>query len=281
MGTAKQGTTNGKGFQNFIFSERNSSVLVSEQLKKEIKNDYVHKYLSIDYFVDSIIHQYFYLASPSTWEDPFETKYLEFLDYFQTDKEELQKMSIFCTCMTYNDTDSEEASWKSYGNDKEEIIRVTYSFNKLLEIFVKTGENIYIGKMDYRPRKEIVNPTAVPCKRGTKENLLEVLYVNNFCLKQEAYQYEKELRFCKILRGEQFKAKKDYRIEPVNLNPAISRITLPPINYRKLKVDEVKGKLFEQIKKYLLLKSICPEVPIYMSNLYDSSKEEMSSEFTL
>lgn len=291
-----------KCFQAFNYLKGHDYLLVSEQLVEDLKNVakerednskkdllLVQRYLSIDRFVDSVVHQYFYLAAPSTWEDPFETKYIDVLNnpelmnnQNENDRTALKEMSVLCSCMTYNDSDNEEASWKAY-EDKERLIRVTYDFHQLCNILNSTKEkNFYVGKVYYKSRKEILQPKGISFKGKEEENnKLEILFVNNFCSKQLAYMYEKELRFCKILKGEQFKDKKNYRIEPINLTPAISKITLPPINYKKLKIDEVNGKLFEQIKIYLLLKSICPKVPIYVSNLYDSRKEEMYSEITL
>ena len=275
-----------ESFQTFSCINNFSSVRISDRLMNEIKKEKgicVHKYLLLDYFIDSIIHRYFYMVAPSKWEDPFETKYLEalngpVLNSLQSEeyKKILKDMSIFCTCMTYNDSDSEEASWKSYSENKEQLIRVSFNFDKLCEILNKaTDENIFIGKLNYKTRKEILKPTGI--LNETKKKL-EELYVNNFCLKQNAYQYEKELRFCVIKKGDQFKKEEKYIIEHIDLLPAIEKITLPPINHKKLKTEESKEKIFEQVKKALILKSLCPAVSIYVSNLYNPSEENMTSE---
>lgn len=281
-------------FQTFTTMDNLSKIFVSKQLLDELRSEerspirFINKYLSIDSFLKSISHRYFYLASPSKWEDPFETKYLDILDgpkmkeIGQGSKEKLKEMSIYCSCMTYNDSDNEEASWKSYGENKEQIIRVSYDFDKLCEILDRaTDGKIYVGKVNYKSRKDILNLNGVINESEEKNDSLEVLYVNNFCLKQEAYQYEKELRFCKIEKGDEYKKQDDIIIDNVDLAPAIVRITLPPINHNKLETYESMSKNFDQIKKYLILKVLCPEASINVSNLYDSSKDEMTSELKL
>ncbi len=271
-----------KGFQSFILYPNTSSIMVSDQLIKQDNCRIVQKYLPIDYFVGSITDRYFYMAAPSKWEDAFEMKYLEVLDspnngFPPKDMPKLKEMSIFCTCMTYNDSDNEEASWKSYDKDREHVIRVTYDFTKLCTILNKaTDENIYIGMVDYLPRKAILSPMPIYCNFGGSN--LDVLYVNNFCLKQNAYEYEKELRFCKIITGEQGKIQKEYKIENIDVSPSIIKITLPPINYKRIEKEESDIKKKEQVKMYYKLKEICPNIPIHASNLYDTSKEEMTSE---
>lgn len=245
----------------------------------------VQKYLPIDYFISSITNRYFYMADPSSWDDVFEMKYLDVLNspnngFPSEDLLKLKDMSIFCTCMTYNDSDNEEASWKSYNTERERVIRVSYDFAKLCTIIDKvTDEDIFIGMVEYLPRKTILNPMRIDCKN--KDSNLDVLYINNFCLKQDAYKYEKELRFCKIIMGEQGKIQKEYKIENIDVSPSIIKITLPPINYKKMTQEESKLKKKEQIEKFKRLKEICPDVSIHISNLYDTSKEDMTSELTI
>lgn len=273
-------------FQQFVPFSEHSSVMVSKHLLCDIQknsNHCVHKYLQIDYFVDSILNKYFYLASPSTWEDPFETKYLDTLNssqYHTKHLEQMKDMSIFCTCMTFNNLENEEASWKSYGDDKEQIIRISFNFEELCKILSCKKEELYVGKLDYKKREAIIqNEYVDDIKLGNDSDQMEVLFVNNFCLKQIAYNYENELRFCRIMRGDDFKQKKEYKIENVDLLSAIRQITLPPIN--KKKTDDLKTKEMEQIKKYLLLKALCPNISIHVSNLYNTDKAEMTSELDI
>ena len=279
--------------QNFTPFPKSTTVLVSNELEKEItrkdKPRIVQKYLPLSHFIDSVLKRYFYLSSPSEWEDPLEVKYLDFLNSNKKkalklkDSQKLLQMSIFCSCMTYNDSENEEASWKSYGTDKEKIIRVSYDFDKLCSILSKSvDDKVYVGKLIYKSRKEIISPTSIINNSSeVTEKDLEQLYINNFCLKQNAYAYEKELRFCKIMHDEKFKEEKSYKIYNIELSKAISHITLPPINFNKLNDIELTDKKFEQIKNYLILKSLCPDVPIYVSNLYNSKEEDMISLYNI
>lgn len=272
------------GFQSFSLYPGTSSIMVSDRLMQQVNCCIVQKYLPIDYFVSSITEHNFYMADPSKWDDVFEMKYLEVLDNpnngFPSEYlPKLKDMSIFCTCMTYNDSDNEEASWKSYDTERDRVIRVSYDFAKLCTILDKaTDENIYIGMVDYLPRKTILSPMRIDYRK--EDSNLDVLYVNNFCLKQVAYEYEKELRFCKIIMGEQGKIQKEYKIENIDVTPSIIKITLPPINYKRIKKEESDLKKKEQVIKYNRLKEICPTISIHASNLYDTSKEEMTSELT-
>ena len=225
------------------------------------------------------------MAAPSKWEDVFEMKYLDILNspnngFPSEDLPKLRDMSIFCTCMTYNDSDNEEASWKSYNTERERVIRVSYDFAKLCTIIDKaTDDNIYIGMVDYLPRKTILSPIRIDCKKENSN--LDVLYINNFCLKQDAYKYEKELRFCKIITGEQGKNQKEYKIENIDVSSSITKITLPPINYKRMTREESELKKKEQVIKFKRLKEICPDISIHVSNLYDTSKVDMTSELTI
>ena len=228
------------------------------------------------------------MAAPSEWDDVFEMKYLDILDspnngFPSEDVSKLKDMSIFCTCMTYNNSDNEEASWRSYVTEREQVIRISYDFAKLCTILDKsTNQNIYIGMVNYLPRKAILNPMGINCIRNkSDENDLDILYVNNFCLKQDAYKYEMELRFCKIITGEQGKSQKECKIENIDISPSITKITLPPINYKRLTQEEAESKKNDQLQKFKRLKEICPKISIHVSNLYDTSKEDMTSELTI
>lgn len=275
------------GFQSFSLYSGTSSIMVSHQLMQQVNCRIVQKYLPIDYFISSITNRYFYMADPSSWDDVFEMKYLDVLNSPNNglpseDLLILKDMSIFCTCMTYNDSDNEEASWKSYNTEREQVIRVSYDFAKLCTILDKaTDDNIYIGMVDYLPRKTILSPMRIDCKK--EDSNLDILYVNNFCLKQEAYKYEKELRFCKIITGEQGKIQKEYKIENIDVSPSITKITLPPINYKRMTqtLEESELKKKEQVIKFKRLKEICPNISIHVSNLFDTSKEDMTSELSI
>lgn len=287
MNDSTKKKTESVDFQTFISYPEQSSVMVSKQLLEEMSkkpDSVINKYLKFDYFLKSISDNYFYLASPSTWDDPFETKYLDALDdpnYTINISEDsitkLKDMSIFCSCMTFNKLENEEGSWKSYGDEIDQLIRISFDFDALCNILSKNNTTIYIGKMDYKQRKEIVSPTPLNYSSSPNSDTdLEVLLVNNFCFKQIAYHYENELRFCKVMRGETYKESKDYKIENVDLLPAIKQITLPPI-----KNKESKSKEIEQITKYLLLKVLCPNISIHISNLYNPNKLEMTSEIDI
>lgn len=272
-----------ENFQNFSPYKECSKIYVSDQLLCDFQKEklkHIYKYLPIDYFIDSIIHHYFYMASPSKWEDSFEMKYLDFIASNENkENEELRNYSIFCSCMTYNNSDSEEASWNNYGDNKENVIRVTYNFDEFCKVLNDvSNEKIYIGKVDYKLRKDIVKP--LPQIRNEKvKNGYEVLYVNNFCLKQNAYEYEKELRFCVVKECDS--SKEELRIEYVNLLSAIEQITLPPINFSKIEKGEVYKKVIEQAKKHIILKTFCPKVPIHVSNLFNPNEPNMTSELIL
>ena len=278
----------GRGFQTFSLYPGTSSVMVSNRLMHEIDCRVVQKYIPIHFFIPSITERYFYLAAPSRWDDVFELKYLDVLDrpdngFPSEDLPQLKDMSIFCACMTYNDSDNEEASWKSYNTDRDKVIRVSFDFDRLCTILDKSFDNtIYIGMVDYKPRKVILSPIRIDCKNSKHDSKgLEVLYVNNFCLKQVAYNYERELRFCIILTGPQGRASDEYKIKNVDISPSIKKITLPPINYAKLSSEESTTKKKEQALMYKQLTEICPNASIHISNLYDTNKEEMTSELRL
>ena len=61
----------------------------------------------------------------------------------------------------------------------------------------------------------------------------------------------------------------------------LSNIYISDLNHNKLSEYKSMTKNIDQIKKYVILKVLCPKVSIHVSNLYDSSEVKMTSELKL
>jgi len=98
---------NGNNFQeftNFLGSEKlriSNKLKIVSDLKGE-KRTVFYRYFKTEHLLKSLAEHTLYLASPSSWDDPFETKYMESLDNIGLQKEEdtntLKEYSVFATC---------------------------------------------------------------------------------------------------------------------------------------------------------------------------------------
>ena len=98
------------------------------------------KYIQADYFIESLAKKTLYLSSPSKWDDPFETKYMDSLDLIkdqcEKDKETLKNFSVFATCFKRKDNNkesNEHVGWNSYLHEGESVVRLEIDTYKLCD----------------------------------------------------------------------------------------------------------------------------------------------------
>lgn len=114
----------------------------------------VHRFTTIDRFLEGLTSKQMAFASPTKWSDPFEKFYLE--RDFKIHGERFQlsvRDKIFAVCLS-GTTDS-EAYWKVY-SPKEDGIRLTFDTERLVTHFLEkiSDSDVYIGKVNYQPTRE-------------------------------------------------------------------------------------------------------------------------------
>ena len=273
-----------KEIQNFSDFNKEKKLRISNKLKKVLdhsgkKGSVFYKYFKTENLLKSLVENSLYLASPSQWDDPFETKYMKSLETIapqdEKDTSTLKEYSVFATCFKgYSGIANEEAAWKIYMSGCESLVRVEIDAKKLCGALCNStfGEGkLYLSKMVYQSRKDIVTPEAisVSVKLDNEEEALEDLFINNFSLKRNAYKYEEEVRVSLIKKGG--KDIDHMILSNFNWDGVIKKITLQPLNPRQPQYEE---KRLRNILTYYKIKDVNSNMEICKSNLYDSNEKE-------
>lgn len=169
--------------------------------KEFLQKKYLFKYMPLENALRTLKDKSLWFANPSTWEDPFERRFLE-AKYLNKNKKETKFRwidRIFCTCMTQ--TITSEAFWNTYsrGNLGIELrIRRKVFLDELKRFDSSNLVNIYIGKVEYMKTDDIKKdlkdiPFNPPIKSPLQYN--DVFTARLFLLKRTAFEYEDELRF--------------------------------------------------------------------------------------
>lgn len=243
-----------------------------------------YKYFNTENLLKSLAENSLYLASPSQWDDPFETKYMESLGTIapqdEKDTSTLKEYSVFATCFKgESEIVNEEAAWKIYMSGSESIVRVEIDAHNLCLALCNSNfeGKLYLSKMVYKSRNDIVTPEAISGSvKLDNEEALEDLFINNFSLKRNAYKYEEEVRVSLIKKGG--KDIDHMILSNFNWDGVIKRITLQPLNPFQPQYEE---KLLRNISTYQKIKYVNSKMKIYKSNLYDSNEENEETEIIL
>lgn len=207
------------------------------------------KIISLEYAMESLKpgSQYFWFANPSTWKDPFESRFLraQYVDGTNTIQTFPLVNKIFCCCFTPVRT--MEPQWKMYSTKKSanNVVRLTIEKEKFIEelkLLCQEGNRVFIGKVEYQATKIIEgsvhkNPFFMNCfDLNSFDTQIRLML-----LKRNAYMYENEIRIFIIppkvdgIDSKGFKFK--YKCSSTKM---ISRITLGPEFS-----DSTAGRIFE------------------------------------
>lgn len=275
-------------FQVFKGYNNSNKLRISNELefRKTVNPKCLLKYIQTDYFIESLAEKTLYLSSPSKWDDPFETKYMDSLDLIkdqcEKDKETLKNFSVFATCFKRKDNNkesNEHVGWNSYLHEGESVVRLEIDTYKLCDALLDSHfENgtLYLSSMNYQERKNIVKPTKIgyDISKESNDYRLQDLYIKNFSLKQKAYEYEDEIRLSLI--SDNCHIEDHVLLNNFDWNKVIISITLQPLNKKYLSFKESLEKnisTYQQIRYW-----INKDITLYRSNLYDSNEIEMVTE---
>lgn len=188
--------------------------------------------------------------SPEKWEDPFEK-----LIFRQTVKTEDQNVySVACLCMSYDRIENEEAAWNRSGSDISSVVRVEFSFNKLVKELAKQKDyEFYFSVVDYSlPRRDIISVSRYYQNNGFS-NIHE--YLNALSLKRKAFAYENEIRLF-IVKKNAEEPLRDFESIDCDMKSVINKVCTPP---KRSCADEAA-----------LVKAGISQKKIQRSHLYDT-----------
>lgn len=236
---------------------------------------YLYRYVSYQHFVQYVSNSYLAFISPQLWQDPFEKRFLD-TDYTRY---KYTQPEIFCMCTTENGIENEDAAWRLYGNGGDKTLRIKINVDKLLyvlnEYSLISGVSIFVGKMNYEfSRKDIEQLHTGENEFYHTQFFYEPFddhnYLSLMCLKQNAYQYENEVRLfcCRPYSG----LSRDLMINvPIELNDIIEEVVVGPIYPFSLK--DPRSSYFKEyndldFKVYSsCLIDLLPTIPIVQSSI--------------
>ena len=232
-----------------------------------LSNKLLFKYLDLEHALELIKTQKIWVANPTIWTDPFESR---FISAKYNGENFSWKDKVFCTCFT--NASNSEAFWKAYSNND---ICVKFSIYRkiLLEILDQYANankdvRVYIGKVEYMMTRNIIrplnqipfDPKIVPSKSGS-------FYARLLLLKRKAFQFDDEYRIM-IVKNRMHKTANGIYI-PFNMDPKdlIERITMDPkLSFKK---DTYKNAIKECL-------SNGQQIKVFQSNLYKTNGKQVS-----
>ena len=192
--------------------------------------DVFHKYIPLGYLRDYISNNRITFVSPSTWNDPFETRYYQ-IGY---NKIEYTEPSIFCMCLTDKQSQNEDAMWIRYARPGDEMVKINVVIKDLLDILEaqgkKMGFNTYIGEVIYTSKTGI---TGITKKNSTffPKNFHIEHYLTLMSLKRGSFSYENEIRIFIVPDKEKTSIKIAnllFHMPAPNIATIINKITISP-----------------------------------------------------
>lgn len=158
----------------------------------------LYKHLSLENALRTLEDKSFWFASPSTWKDPFEKRFLEARYVKDNGKKEAKfrwKKKVFCTCLTQ--TITSEAYWNNYSKgdigielriSREQLLRELEKYDGIYKIF--------IGKVEYKKTSDIKKDLSKIPFNPPEEAAInsDQFAARLFLLKRVAYAYEDEVR---------------------------------------------------------------------------------------
>ena len=189
------------------------------------KKDVFHKYIPLGYLYDYISNDRITFVSPSTWNDPYETRYYQ-LDYKKIGYNE---PSIFCMCLTDKQSQNEDAMWIRYARPGDEMVKINLVIEDLLDLLEAQGEkmdfNTYIGEVIYISKTGITGITKKNSIFFPKNFDIEH-YLTLMSLKRGAFAYENEIRI--FIVPEDGYDNLLFHVLAPNITSIINKITVSP-----------------------------------------------------
>lgn len=226
----------------------------------------IFKYMPLEHALSTLRYQYLWFANPTTWNDPFEKRFIT--TNYSDGKPFSWKERIFCCCFT--ECAACEAHWNIYSND-EVGIECKFVRTELLNLLEQSKLQIYIGKVEYMKTSDIKKRISkIPFNPSITFNMRNNEHkVRLLMLKRKAFDYEKEIRIVIVKNkkqkslGIQFPFQLQSNI-PYQVNNLIDTITISP------KVGIETTDFFKQ-----QFNQNFPNLRVEKSHLYDEYEPSM------
>ena len=156
----------------------------------------IYKYLPLKYLKADITKSRITFVSPNTWEDTFETRYYKLKHY--NSKLAFLEPTLFCMCLTSKQATNEDAFWRRYATQNDDLIKVHYNIKELFRILeafaTKHNAEIYAGEVIYTDKTSIELITPTKNKIFFPKPFELKHYLSLMSLKRRAFRYENEVR---------------------------------------------------------------------------------------
>ena len=160
--------------------------------------DCYNKYLPLSWVKEQINRKYIPFVSPNMWDDGFEKRYYKPGGYV-CKIANFTIPSIYCLCLTSRQSLNEDAMWRMYAKEKEQMVRAYYNIKDLLDILDNVSRQckfkVYIGEVIYADKSAIKALTPSKNKIFFPSNFRLENYLSLMLVKRNAFSYENEVRF--------------------------------------------------------------------------------------
>ncbi len=210
-------------------------------------------------------------VSPSSWEDTFETRYYK-ADYHNIG---FSEPDIYCLCLTSKQATNEAAMWKMYAQAGEEMVKVRFNINNLLDSLESAakqyGFDVYMGEVMYisaeEIRKKITQSNLKFFPKHTAFSLVH--YLTLMSLKRLAFSFENEVRIF-IVPAENCRCELPANRLPINCVNHISDVRVSPYPVLQESFPKSDGEGAQKVKQINALNALMMDKRrVQISHLYD------------
>lgn len=193
----------------------------------------LYRFCLLEHALDVVEKQHLWFANPLSWNDPFESRFLNARYAFggRDDLAHPLRERLLCMCLT--GTYSSEAFWKVY-TENTSCTCLSVDSEKMCELLEGLrGFDVYIGKADYHLTSSIKKerPAGIDMAdmfRGEESQRLEAS-LRLMLLKRVAFKYENEVRILLVPRKkEQLRSAGQYVPYRFGARELIRRVTTDP-----------------------------------------------------
>ena len=188
--------------------------------EKDFLNDKrpLFKHMSLEYALKTLNDKELWFANPTTWKDPFESRFLNAKYKDQSTKQKIDhpwRDNVFCMCVTQRA--ASEAYWTPYSQNqigiqfriyRETLVKTLMSFSFLRDY------DIYIGKVEYMMTREIERAlNNIPLAQPAPPKNTDMWWARLLLLKRNAYIYEDEIRIIAVRKNKKHEMTKGIQIK--------------------------------------------------------------------
>lgn len=154
-------------------------------------------------FLENIKRGQLFFRHPREWEDPYDSVFVRSKIKFPDSITASQSYAkdYFCQCWSTKHT---ERMWRQYSQSKDGIgIMMVSTIGRIMQKIWQNNCTRFVGKVQYFPIQTIKSPDFLEKIFGHYTRMFKTKGIaETFLLKDDSYQYEEEVRFIVIERGD-------------------------------------------------------------------------------